>query len=422
MERSGVTRPPAIIIGFELNGLGVARSLARAGIDAIALSSPNWNPAFSTNAAKVIRLGEWSENGLLEGLRKLSTELTSRSPIMITKDEAVLWVSNNREELEQHYLISLPKRDVVEKLMSKELFSKLALEEGWPTPRTWSVSHHQAVLSAAKEIRYPAIVKPRLKNSQFRNSGSQKAYRVDGTPELLNVYSNISRFEREVIIQEWVGGEDRQVAFCLGYWNKDSKPLALFPGRKLRQFPVECGNTALCEPAPDEWEPKLIELTDSIFRQVGCVGLASMEFKIHPSTDAPYIMEPTIGRTNYQSEIAVINGINLPAIAYYDTVNESVPSILSKRALRPVKLVDQSAELSSALWYSTHGRLSLRQWLSDRGGSTSFMLWRLNDPAPAASFLLNFFRRGFRKGPRFIANRAGKIWAGLRGYESVNRY
>jgi predicted ATP-grasp superfamily ATP-dependent carboligase len=187
-------------------------------------------------------------------------------------------------------------------------------------------------------------------------------------------------------VQEWIHGGDDRVAFGLGYWNARSQPLALFPGRKIRQWPPECGNTALSERAPPEWRDELASLTEKIYDAVGYRGLGSIEYKVSPGGRL-VIMEPTVGRTNYQNEVAVLNGVNLPAIAYFDGVGmQSDVERMMDRARqdpRATKLIDTPADYRSARFYIAESRLTWRAWWRSRRGPKRDMLFRLRDPAPA---------------------------------------
>jgi hypothetical protein len=75
------------------------------------------------------------------------------------------------------------------------------------------------------------------------------------------------------------------------------------------------GGTASCIPAPDA-HAELETLTTQFFAAVGFVGMGSMEYKRDPRDGRFYVVEPTVGRTDYQEEIATLNGVNIPLAAY----------------------------------------------------------------------------------------------------------
>jgi hypothetical protein len=67
----------------------------------------------------------------------------------------------------------------------------------------------------------------------------------------------------------------------------------------------------------------------------------------------------------------------------------------------PVKLVDGSAELKASLAYFKSGRLTIGQWLKDRGGKKNYVIFRHNDVGPFFAAILRFFGR--------IAIKSGRV-------------
>ncbi len=378
--------PPAVIVGFETNGLGVARALSEAGIRSISLAGPDWSPVCASRSTSVVMASGWNEDAVVADLIAIGKRLPARAPLLITKDEPVLWISANRSVLDQYFEIRLPDPEVVHLLMDKIQFHALAAERGWPLPRTWRIKTREELDAVISEVVQPCILKPAVKNSTFRQRSPRKAFKLQSAADLLKTYDLVSAWEPDVIIQEWIEGGDDRIAFGLGYWNAESEGLAIFPGRKLRQWPPECGNTALSGPAPAEWRADVEKLTATIMGTVRHRGLGSVEYKVDFSGRL-FIMEPTVGRTNYQNEVAVLNGVNLPAIAYYD--GAGLKAELARELERayaphpPRKLIDSLADYRSARVYMTEGTLTWRAWLESRRGPKSGMTYRFGDPIPA---------------------------------------
>jgi len=377
---------PAIIVGFETNGLGVARALRREGIPSISLAGPGWSPSCASWTTKITMCSGWSEDAVVSDLLAIGRRLDAKAPILITKDEPVLWISANRAALSEFFEIVMPEPDVVLLLMDKIRFQAYATEQGWPLPSTWLANSRAELDALLGAITFPCILKPAVKNHEFRRKSPRKAFKIFSAQELLDTYALVSEWEPEVIVQEWIGGGDDRIAFGLGYWNSKSQSLATFPGRKLRQWPPECGNTALSEPAPAEWRADVAKLTEAIYSSIGYRGLGSIEYKVAP-TGRLVIMEPTVGRTNYQNEVAVLNGVNLPAIAYFDGIGmTSEVERLVNRARethRAIKLIDVPADYRSARAYMAESKLGWREWLRSRRGRKQDMLFRYDDPMPS---------------------------------------
>jgi hypothetical protein len=137
------------------------------------------------------------------------------------------------------------------------------------------------------------------------------------------LWSGMREVVDEIIVQEWIEGGDSDVYFCLQYRPEKDRSVS-FVGRKLCQWPMLVGGTACCAPAPEAGD-KLIALTDAFFAAVGFVGIGSMEYKRDTRDGRFYMVEPTVGRTDYQEEIAFLNGVNIPLAAYLGELGRSAP-------------------------------------------------------------------------------------------------
>jgi D-aspartate ligase len=398
--------PKAIIVGFEPNGLGVARALHKSGIQCIGIGAQGWHAPYATRTCRIVRCKPWSEDEVINRLLSIGSEFKRPAPILITKDDAVLWLSKNRSKLAEHFEINLPPPATVELMMSKTRFLELAQKEDWPMPVTVKVDNLEELHACLDTVPYPCILKPAIKNSEFRRNSPSKAFRISSEEELLKCYKTVAQWEPSVVIQEWIKGGEERIAFCLAYYNRNSEPLAMFAGRKLRQFPVDCGNTVIAAPAPNEWRDRITELSKIIFEKVKYQGLGSIEYKMRED-GTPVIIEPTVGRTDWQSEVAVINGVNIPTVAFFDTAGISNPPSLEKVA--PHKLIDGRAHRRFLFQSIRHGKLPLRQWFAERQGRKHYMIWRTADPGPFLSATAGrFFRSILRPLVRGIRRLLGR--------------
>lgn len=378
--------PPAIVVGTELNGLGIARPLWRAGIPVWGVATNRRHAAESSRAfARVTRCSEWTEAGLLEALDRVARELDDRAPLLLTKDEPVLWVSRNRAALSRHFHVNLPDDSAVDLLMNKRLFCERARQEGWPTPLTVRARSLAELEQRAPEVPFPCILKPELKNEAFRRQPIPKTFKLENLDELRLAYRRVSPFEAEVVVSEFIPGPDTRLLSCRTYWSTRGEPLAHFLVQKLLQWPVEIGIMALAGPCPPGQGDAVRALCERVFRTVGYRGLGALEVKLRPD-GSPVIMEPCVGRTVYSGEIAALNGIDLPAIAYFDMAfgeNVAPPGALAGRPLRaPVKLEDRPRSRMSQGAYQSLGLLDRRTCRQLRAGARREMLWRAEDPVP----------------------------------------
>nr|MCU0254664.1 hypothetical protein [Acidobacteriota bacterium] len=326
----------------------------------------------------------------LEVLHALGRDLEAggsddKAPLLLTKDEPVLWVSQNRAELAGRFLLNLPDDATVRLLMNKRQFLARALAEGWPMPRTFLAASREELERLAPEIPFPCILKPELKNERFRRQPIPKTFRLEDREQLFAAYDRVAPFEAQVIVSEFVPGPDTRLLSCRTYWSTRGEPLANFAVQKLLQWPVEIGIMALAGPCPPELREGIVSLCERIFRSVGFRGLGALEVKLQPD-GRPAITEPCVGRTVYSGEIAALNGIDLPAIAYHDMVfgrNVAPPEARRGAPLGPpVKLDDGSRSRRSGKVYRDRGLLHAQQVRALRSGPHRDMLWRVDDPGP----------------------------------------
>ena len=129
----------------------------------------------------------------------------------------------------------------------------------------------------------------------------------------------------QLIAQEWIDGPDDAIFFALFTCGRDSNLTGLFLGRKLVCDPPEVGSTAVCVEAP-EVADELRRLTKHFISRVRYRGLGSLEFKRDSRTGRFIIVEPTVGRTDWQEEIATLCGVNLPLITYWTELGQTAPA------------------------------------------------------------------------------------------------
>lgn len=358
----------AIVVGLDLNGLGVVRSLGAAGVSIIALETDLSKPACATRYATLRQIGDLAGPALIQTLLRLGEEFTEPAALFLTQEASVFTVSRERARLQGAYRFSMPPDETMQKLLDKLAFQALAEELGFAIPRGVRLARGAAT-DALEVLRFPAILKPATKDAEYAKR-FRKAYQVTGAMEALDLWREISAVIPEVIVQEWIDGGDADVYFCLQY-RPTSGVATSFVGRKLRQWPVLVGGTACCVPA-SEAAAELTATTEKFFAAVGFIGLCSMEYKRDRRDGRFYMVEPTVGRTDYQEEIATLNGVNIPYAAYCGELGLPAPEA-QLRAARGWRDAVADARARAASPFSPLP-----------GVRVADAVWRLGDPMPAA--------------------------------------
>ena len=403
IERASL--PPAVVLGTNITGLAEARPLAAHGIPVIGVDERiRRYTSYSSAWVATIVTQEFNGAGLIDLLDTLAAECGRRPALFISTDEQVKVISQFGERLRQRYAFDFPSRETVDLLMSKAAFTALAAEKGWPIPATISAQSRAELDAGMMELRYPVILKPRLKNLASRQHAGQKAYRCPDQATLHMAYDDVARWEPEVVVQEWIPGTDADVYYSFHYFASDMREVATFEGHKIRQWIPEVGSTASSEPVHP---PRVTPLSREVLTSTQCAGFCSVEYKRDPRTDTFYITEPTVGRVNLQLGTALANGADLVSRAYFHVQGLDYPG--RERRTYDRKWVYLAADYKSARFYIARGDLTWRTWLHSLTGPKSFAVWHLNDPTMWTSAIKDIVQRAptalIRRIRRILASR-----------------
>jgi D-aspartate ligase len=381
--------PLAVVVGGADNGggLGLVRSLGAAAIPIAVLDREASASALHSRFARTRIITELSGRPLVDTLLSLGKGAALRPVLFLTTDEAVLTVSQHRDELAPLYRLRLPEHDRLTAIASKADFQKIAEAQGFPVPRAVQVKS-LADIGKLASLTFPVVIKPANKTQAYLASAFARGYRIGSIEEAERLCRDILPTLPDLIVQEWIEGTDRDLYFCLQYRGSDGM-VASFTGRKLSIWPPDIGTTASCVAAP-EAHAALAPLTDAFFKAVSFAGMGSMEYKRDARTGGYVMIEPTVGRVDWQEEVATLNGVNIPLAAY---CHEAGVPLFAPSANPPV------------IWCDT-----ARHWRAvrygcasppPRGAQTADPYWRLNDPVPAlfhvVSTLIRLWRRAMKR-------------------------
>ena len=306
-------RPSVVIAGFALSTLGVVRCLARYGIRSWVLSANARNLALKSRHVTPRHVASLDPDALGAALREIADHAGAAPVILPTEDHIVRLLSQHRGTLGCGLPDLLPDDGTLVRLMSKTTIGACFARAGIDYPRTVTATF-AGDPAPLEGLRYPAILKPDTKPPGFLRH-FRKAYIVQSAAEALDLMRRMSAFVRTAVVQEYIPGPDTEIFFCLAVAERGGRLAQSFVGCKLASWPVGTGNTVACVPAPADVAQRIRTLTERFFRENGFFGIGSVEFKRAPSGEF-FGIEPTLCRVNAQSEIAVLNGVDLP-LAWY---------------------------------------------------------------------------------------------------------
>ena len=304
---------PAIVVGGGINALGVVRSLGAAGVQVWVLDDNDKSPAMRSRFAMPRVVSVLEGKHFINELNRLAAEISGVAVVFLTEEKTVLTISAMRNQLAPTLKLRLPAHDCLLSLMHKEGFQQLAEAYGFLVPPAVRLSSPED-FSKLNKLQFPCVFKPSEKNYAYGEK-FKKAYKVASIEEVVDLYKQIHPVMPDMVAQQWIEGLDSDIYFCLQYIGKDGAPAISFSGRKIRSWPPNIGGTASCT-AAWEFDAELSKTTAAFFRAVGFFGMGSMEYKRDRRDGKFYMVEPTVGRTDFQEEVATVNGFNMPFAAY----------------------------------------------------------------------------------------------------------
>jgi predicted ATP-grasp superfamily ATP-dependent carboligase len=216
----------------------------------------------------------------------------------------------------------MPDAATVDLLLDKSKFYPWAQDHGFPVPITIEVSSFAEMDSAIRDMGYPVVLKPTYRTERWdQEIPRDKVFILECSEQYAAIPRDIFAVAPLLLVQQWIPGTDADIYFCLVSYDRRGKLIDYFCGRKLMQWPPLAGSTAM---AVSDEQDETRELTLTIFDAVGYQGLGSMEYKKDPRTGRLYIMEPTVGRNDFQSGLAIAGNVNLTRHVCQDVLGTRV--------------------------------------------------------------------------------------------------
>jgi len=394
--------PPAVVVGLCSHGLSTVRALHSQGVAVHALESNRALPGARTRQARVHWVGEINGPDLLSGLKTVRPAIDSGEPpvLYLMNDNMVREVALRWPEIEGQYRLSwADSRTSVLRLLQKSELQTRCREVGLQYSPAEVLFDEQQIEAVCCHLRAPFVVKPVKPLSRFKVELLSSAAELH---QLVQAYGS----ELPFLVQQWVAGGDQDLIFCAFYFDR-GQVLARFVGRKVRSCPPALGQTTVAIPAPDA---RAVAAAERFFEGLELSGPASLELK-RDADGTLWVIEPTVGRTDFWLECCSANGVNLPFVEYCHATGRTLPA--SKQSRHRIWM-DTEREPRALFWYL----LSPRGWPRLRL-LIAFPYLRLGDlrpflsatrarvgrfPGKVARRLLRLFR------PPPVSNPRGESW------------
>lgn len=373
-------QPPAVLVGLDsMQGLQVARILTARGVPVVGIAMKREHYATRTRVCDRILFTDTSNDQLVETLLTLAKRLSMPAVIIACQDKNVLVISANRNVLlEAGYLIRLPNDDTVRMLSDKVTFAEYARKIDLAIPVTHQLGDRQDVEAVAPTLPYPAIVKPAIRTGEWIKHTRAKAVRVNSAAELRSVYDLVGDWFPQLVVQQWVEGPESNLYSFNGCYDAESRLLASFISRKLRQYPPHIGQSCYGEEIRAD---NVLEAAHLLFQSAGMVGLAYLEMKKDERTGDYIAIEPNIGRPTGRSAIAEAGGVELHYTAYCDAAGLPLPLERTQKYIS-ARWIHVLRDTQTSIHYIRSGELTVGAWLRSLRGKKAYAVLSARDPMP----------------------------------------
>jgi predicted ATP-grasp superfamily ATP-dependent carboligase len=255
--------------------LAAVRSLGKRGIEVTVLSHLSISISFHSKYCShhVIAPNPETDPGFADFLLNF-VQQNHFDVLLPVSFAAVMQVSRIRDELEKYVKIPLADDLALGIAGSKDCTIQYAEKIGTRVPKTWYPRNEPELDRIAHEVSYPAVIKGSEESGFVRYANSPD--------ELSEKYRMIAKYSP--VIQEYITGDG--YGFFALY--NHGKARALFMHKRLREYPVTGGPSAVAESV---YDPALRDAGLCLLDSLNWHGVAMVEFKKDEKTAEFVLME-----------------------------------------------------------------------------------------------------------------------------------
>ena len=393
---------PVLVLNCKLGGLAIVRSLGMQGVECWGIDDhvdcPGFLSKFTRGRRTVARFNEGDPESYLETVLAVGERIARPAILIPTSDELVLWTARHADALGGRFLFPRQDPATICRLTAKAGMTELATEYGVPVPFNHLPVSESDLLEAVEGFRFPVMLKPSLGSGQNTQPG-QSMVLVHDRNELLNEYRRREDPARpNMMIQEYIPGDDDQVWIFDGYFDEHSACRAAFTGRKIRQFPVHRGCASMGQQCPAD---EVAEIMTRFLRGIGYRGIvdAGLHFDARDGKYKLLDVNPRIGQA-FRLFLAA-DGTDLAQCLYRDLTGQLEGNLLQ----RPFgRWFIEDYDLISFFDYRSEGSLTTGAWLRSFRGAGESAWWCSRDLRPFARLCRSLAGRIGRAAWRRIRN------------------
>jgi predicted ATP-grasp superfamily ATP-dependent carboligase len=324
---------------------------------------------------------------LVSGLLAAAEQMGPGAILLAGTDEWAVFVAEHGEQLQSRFRFPRMSAQLVAALASKEGLYRLAGEHNVATPRIAKPANAEEAAALARTLRYPVMLKPVVSRPDI----TFKAV-ADDPDSLLAAYQRMAETPEapNVMLQEYIPGRDEDVWMFNGYFDQNSRCLAAFTGKKLRQQPAHMGH---CSLGVCRQNRAVIKTTLRFLEAVGYRGIVDIGYRFD-HRDGQYKILDVNPRLGGAFRLFVdANGLDVVRALYLDLTDQPVPVPVPRDGRRWLR---EDSELLSLVQYRRSDNLRLVDWVRSFRGVQETSTFSLLDPVPFIASMWHLFSETLR--------------------------
>jgi predicted ATP-grasp superfamily ATP-dependent carboligase len=222
---------------------------------------------------------------LLDLGEKIIKEYGEKVIIIASSDTNLLFLQNHFDQLSKYYL-QMGHKDFTENCiceLRKDTSADLLRRSNVDIPLTLPVIREEDILRVCKEMKFPCIYKPILKDltSSFQNTHNKKKAIECSDSEILtkNLKSEIKNGYK-LIVQEKIEFDSlEQEVSCYAYIDKEGNIRAISGQHKIIEYPHPYGTGVVSIPFYEDEFLEIVRKISSAYKWRGFLGIEFMKNK-----------------------------------------------------------------------------------------------------------------------------------------------
>lgn len=357
--------------------LGATRSLSRLGVDVYVLEHVQPSIAGSSRycvgrlpAGQDGRPIGASDEAIVADLLAAGRRLGEGTILLAGSDEWAQFLADQRGHLSPTFMYPDLRPGLIQALTSKAGLYDLAAGHGIPTPVVHAPKSVEEAVVIADRLGYPVVMKP-----MFSGPDRQGIVLARGVAEVATCYE-VMGGTGNVVVQEYISGEDADVWMFNGYFDASSRCLAGYTARKVRQHPPRMG---ICSMGVCEWNEEVARLSEDFLGALGYRGVVDIDYLRDPRDGSYQVLDVNPRLGGAFRLMASPDGMDVVRAMYLDLTGRPVGPTTCRDGR---KWMVETADLLAFHHYREDHGLTFGRWARSLRGVEELALFAPTDPIP----------------------------------------